>query len=52
MGVLVIAVWDGFRSSFGFWQFFTRFVLIFTIYKVYEMVFFDYFLLIHAYNYL
>ena len=45
LGVMVIAVWDGFRSGFGFWQFFTRFVLIFTIYKVYDMVCFDYFLL-------
>ena len=45
LGVMVIAVWDGFRSGFGFWQFFTRFVLICTIYKVYDMVCFDYFLL-------
>ena len=45
LGVGVIAVWDGFRNGFGFWQFFTRFVLIFTIYKVYDMVCFDYFLL-------
>ena len=34
LGAGVIAVWDGFRSGFGFWQFFTRFMLIFTIYKV------------------
>ena len=45
LGTGVISVWDGFRSGFGFWQFFTRFVLIFTIYKVYDMVCFDYFLL-------
>ena len=45
LGVGVIAIWDGFRSGFTFWQFFTRFVLIFTIYKVYDMVCFDYFLL-------
>ena len=45
LGTGVISVWDGFRSGFGFWQFFTRFVLIFTIYKAYDMVCFDYFLL-------
>ena len=45
LGVGIVSIWDGFRSCFGFWQFFTRFVLIFTIYKVYDMVCFDYFLL-------
>ena len=45
LGAGVIAVWDGFRSGFGFWRFFTRFMLIFTIYKVYDMIFFDWFLL-------
>ena len=44
-GVGVISVWDGFRSGFTFFQFFLRFVLIFTIYKLYDMVCFDYFLL-------
>ena len=45
LGVGVIAVWDGFRSGFSFWQFFLRFVLIFTVYKLYDMICFDYFLL-------
>ena len=45
LGVGVIAIWDGFRSGFTFRAFFTRFLLIFTIYKVYDMVCFDYFLL-------
>ena len=45
LGVGVISVWDGFRSGFSFLQFFLRFVLIFTIYKAYDMVFFDWFLL-------
>ena len=44
-GVGVISVWDGLRSGFTFFQFFLRFVLIFTIYKLYDMVCFDYFLL-------
>ena len=45
LGVGIISIWDGFRSGFSFRQFFLRFVLIFTIYKVYDMVFFDWFLL-------
>jgi len=45
IGVGVISIWDGFRSEFTFWQFFLRFVSIFTIYKIYDMICFDYFLL-------
>ena len=45
LGVGIVSIWDGFRSGFGFWQLFTRFMLIFTIYKLYDMVCFDYFLL-------
>jgi hypothetical protein len=45
LGVGVISVWDGFRSGFTFWQFFLRFILIFEIYKMYDMICFDYFLL-------
>ena len=45
LGVGVISIWDGFRSGFTFCQFFLRFLMIFTVCKVYDMVFFDYFLL-------
>ena len=45
LGVGVISVWDGFRCGYSFARFFLRFVLIFTIYKVYDMIFFDWFLL-------
>lgn len=44
-GVGVISIWDGFRSGYTFWQFFLRFITIFTIYKVYDMICFDWFLL-------
>lgn len=44
-GIGVISIWDGLKSGFTFLQFFLRFVLIFTIYKIYDMVFFDWFLL-------
>ena len=46
LGVGVISIWDGVRSGFGFWQFFLRFGIIFTVYKIYDMVFIDYFLLV------
>ena len=45
LGVGVIAVWDGLKSGYSFIQFFLRFVLILTIYKTYDMIFFDWFLL-------
>ena len=37
LGVGVISIWDGLRSDYTFLQFFLRFVLIFTIYKAYDM---------------
>jgi len=45
LGVGVISIWDGLRSGYTFSQFFLRFVLILTIYKAYDMIFFDWFLL-------
>ncbi len=45
LGVGVISVRDGFRCEFTFRQFFLRFVSIFSFYKIYDMVCFDYFLL-------
>lgn len=53
LGVGVVSIWDGFRNGFTFWQFFFRFVFIFTSYKLYDMIFFDYFLLMkyHFFQY-
>ena len=45
LGAFAAAVWDGFRSGYSFARFFLRFVLILTIYKAYDMIFFDWFLL-------
>lgn len=45
VGVVVISIWDGFRSEYKFWQFFARFIIILTVYKIYDMICFDYFLL-------
>lgn len=53
LGVGFISIWDGFRNSFSFLQFFIRFVTIFSTYKIYDMVYFDYFLLMkyHFFQY-
>ena len=53
LGIGVVSIWDGFRSGYTFWQFFLRFALIFTIYKLFDMIFFDYFLLMkfHFFQY-
>ena len=53
LGVGVISVWDGLRNHFTFRNFFLRFLLIFTVYKIYDMVCFDYFLLMkfHFFQY-
>lgn len=45
LGALAIAIWDSFRSRFTFWRLFIRLVVMFTVYKLYDMIFFDYFLL-------
>lgn len=45
LGAGAVSVWDGLRSGFSFMGFFLRFVSIFTIYKLYDMIFFDWFLL-------
>lgn len=45
LGVGVISIQDGIKNGFSFIQFFLRFVMIFTIYKAYDMIFFDWFLL-------
>lgn len=53
LGVGFISIWDGFRNSYSFLQFFIRFVTIFSAYKIYDMVYFDYFLLMkyHFFQY-
>ncbi len=46
LGVGVIAVWDGLRSGFTFRQFFLRFVLILSVYKLCDMALIDNYLLL------
>ncbi len=48
LGVGAVAIWDGIRSGFTFWQFFTRFVILFTVYKLCDMILIDNFLLLKS----
>ena len=45
VGALVVAFLDSVRNGYTFWQTFFRFVIMFSIYKLYDMIFFDYYLL-------
>lgn len=53
LGAGAVSVWDGFRNGFTFLQFFIRFVTIATVYKLYDVICFDYFLLMkfHFFQY-
>ena len=38
LGAVIIAIWDGIRSDYTFGQFFCRFLIILTVYKLCDMV--------------
>ncbi len=42
---VVYGAWDGIRNGFTFWQFFGRFITMLLLLKVYDILFFDWFLL-------
>ncbi len=44
-GALFFAAWDGLRNGFGFWQFFARFLAVLYAVELYDIFFFDWFLL-------
>ena len=44
-GAAVIAAWDGVRNGFGFAGFFVRFIVMLYIMEIYDILFFDWFLL-------
>lgn len=45
VGALTLAVWDGAKHDFGFWQFFGRFLAILYLMELYDILFFDWYLL-------
>ena len=48
IGAAVLAVWDGVRNNFGFLQFFARFLIMLYGMEIYDILFFDWFLLCHS----
>ncbi len=48
VGALVLGVWDGVKNNFGFLQFFSRFIAVFYIMEIYDILFFDWVLLCHS----
>ena len=43
VGGFVLGGWDGIRSGFGYWAFFARFVAMFYLVELYDIVFFAHF---------
>ena len=45
IGLLVYGASDGIKNGYSFWQFYLRFLIIGASMKVFDIVFFDYFIL-------
>ena len=45
LGAFLYAAWDGMQNSYGFWQFFGRFLAILYLWKAFDIIGFDWFLL-------
>lgn len=44
-GALVLGVWDGVKNNFGFLNFFGRFIAVLYVMEIYDIFFFDWYLL-------
>ena len=44
----VLAAWDGIRNGFGFFRFFGRYLIMLYCMELYDILFFDWFLLCHS----
>ena len=45
IGLFIYGAADGFKNGFSFWQFFLRFLIVGASVKVFDIVFFDYYIL-------
>jgi hypothetical protein len=45
VGAFVFGAVDGIKNGFTFWQFFARFLIMLYLYKAFDMIFLDWFLL-------
>ena len=48
VGAAVLAVTDGMKNGFGFFAFFGRFLLMLYVMEIYDILFFDWYLLCHS----
>ncbi|MCR4660904.1 MAG: hypothetical protein K5765_02750 [Clostridia bacterium] len=48
IGAVVLGFYDGIVRGFGYWVFFARFVVMLVALKVFDILFFDFFLLCHS----
>lgn len=48
IGAIVLGAWEGIRSDFSFFQFFMRFLIMLYCMEIYDILFFDWFLLCHS----
>lgn len=48
IGSFVYGIYDGVKNDFTYWQFYTRFILIFYLLKLFDIVVFDFVLLTHS----
>lgn len=47
-GAFLLGVWDGVKNDFGFLKFFARFIAMLYGMEIYDILFFDWFLLCHS----
>lgn len=48
LGAALLAIGDGIRNHFSYWQFFARFVILLYGMEIYDILFFDWVLLCHS----
>ena len=48
LGAAVLAAWDGIRNGFGYFRFFARYLVMLYCTELYDILFFDRFLLCHS----
>ena len=48
IGAILLGAWDGISKGLSFWQFFGRFLIMLLLLKVFDILFFDWFLLCNA----
>ncbi len=48
LGAFALGAWDGIRNDFGFIKFFARFLIMLYLMEIYDIFFFDWFLLCHS----